>query len=427
MRKFIELLLTLEIGFVAGLVALAFLISWTLPWAVAAALAFALLRWLLTRRLTLRTPMDGPVLLILLMTGVSARISAWPEVTLPQVYRLLSGIGLFYALVNWIGAAQNRWRLRWVVFGLMLLTLGLEIFAFFGVRWVMTGKLVFLSALAARFFPTLVGDAANPNVMGGSLAILLPLVVALPLFSLRQLRWYESGLAILTALLGAGILFLTQSRAGLLAGGIAIGLLCVLRWRRAWRVAVMVGLAVGIVFAWLGAARVFNLMFASTGPGSLAGRQEIWSRAIYMLQDFPLTGVGMGAYGRVADLLYPFFIYSPGTIDHAHHLLLQVAVDLGIPGMIAWFAAWLLILSMSWQLYRTGLMLQNSWLAGVGAGVFASQVALLLHGQLDAVTWGMVRPAPIVWAVWGMAAAACYVERKSQIAFTTLDTNLSEP
>ena len=40
-------------------------------------------------------------------------------------------------------------------------------------------------------------------------------------------------------------------------------------------------------------------------------RLEIWSRAIYMLQDFPFTGIGMGAFRQVANLLYPFFLAGP--------------------------------------------------------------------------------------------------------------------
>ncbi|MFM8322579.1 MAG: hypothetical protein ACKOC5_16835, partial [Chloroflexota bacterium] len=44
--------------------------------------------------------------------------------------------------------------------------------------------------------------------------------------------------------------------------------------------------------------------------------------------------------------------------------------------------------------------------AGLGAGLLGSLLALAVHGMTDAVTWGMVRPAPIVWALWGLAVAA---------------------
>ena len=96
------------------------------------------------------------------------------------------------------------------------------------------------------------------------------------------------------------------------------------------------------------------LDFISSGVSvqGVEGRVEIWSRAIYMIQDFSFTGIGMGSYMDVADLLYPFFLAAPGKIDHAHNLFLQVAVDLGIPGFIAWLSIFLGVCLSAWQLYQ---------------------------------------------------------------------------
>jgi len=47
----------------------------------------------------------------------------------------------------------------------------------------------------------------------------------------------------------------------------------------------------------------------------------------------------------------------------------------------------------------------NAWLLGLGAGLLAAQAALVVHGLTDAVTWGMVRSAPVVWLIWGFCAA----------------------
>ena len=51
----------------------------------------------------------------------------------------------------------------------------------------------------------------------------------------------------------------------------------------------------------------------------------------------------------------------------------------------------------------------RGWAAGLGAGFLGSQLALITHGIMDAVTWGMVRPAPLVWGIWGTALAAWLV------------------
>ena len=85
---------------------------------------------------------------------------------------------------------------------------------------------------------------------------------------------------------------------------------------------------------------------------------------------------------------------APGAIPHAHNLFLQIAVDLGIPGLIAWLAIFLVVIVLSWKLYRYGRIHQNVQSAALGIGLLCSQIALVMHGMTDAVTWGMVRPAP---------------------------------
>jgi putative inorganic carbon (HCO3(-)) transporter len=164
----------------------------------------------------------------------------------------------------------------------------------------------------------------------------------------------------------------------------------------------VVGLAVSL---WLGPERVLSEAIASATLGGSEGRGEVWTRALYILEDFPLTGVGLGAFTRVTDLLYPLFRYPPGAIGHAHNLFLQVGVDVGLPGLAAWLAMYLLALAISWRAYRLGSVNGDWWMAGLGSGLFAGQIALGVHGLVDAVVWGMVRPAPLVWGVWGIIMA----------------------
>ena len=54
------------------------------------------------------------------------------------------------------------------------------------------------------------------------------------------------------------------------------------------------------------------------------------------------------------SLLYPFFLAAPDTIRHAHNLFLQIAVDLGLPGLVAWLAIWLAVTASAWGVYRSG-------------------------------------------------------------------------
>ena len=106
-----------------------------------------------------------------------------------------------------------------------------------------------------------------------------------------------------------------------------------------------------------------------------------------MIQDFPITGIGMGLFTDLADRLYPFFLNAPGSVTHAHNLFLQIGVDVGIPGLIAWLATLGIMVVISWQVYRFGLLRGDQWSTSLGAGLFCSQAALIVHGLLDATSW----------------------------------------
>jgi len=212
-------------------------------------------------------------------------------------------------------------------------------------------------------------------------------------------------------LIVAVFMLFTQSRGAMLAIGAAVAVLVLLRWRRGW-----IGVCAGAIFTvgiiWrVGLVRVLDAMLVSATLDGANGRFQIWQRAFYVIQDFPLTGVGMGLFGDVVDAIYPFFGVEPGVIPHAHQLFLQIAVDLGAPGLTTWLAVLVIVFVVAWRVYRAAQLEEDRWLMGLGAGLLASQVALIVHGLLDAVTWGMVRSAPIVWGIWGLVIAI-YMRRQ---------------
>ena len=132
---------------------------------------------------------------------------------------------------------------------------------------------------------------------------------------------------------------------------------------------------------------------------SLAGRQEIWSRALYAIQDFPLTGTGPGLFRELVPPLYPLFrLSSDKDIAHAHNQWLQTALDFGLPGLIAYLALWLGLVGCLWRTGRSPLTpLQRNTLYGLAAtltGYFA-------YGLFDTIALG-ARPGFIFWTLVGL-------------------------
>jgi putative inorganic carbon (HCO3(-)) transporter len=144
---------------------------------------------------------------------------------------------------------------------------------------------------------------------------------------------------------------------------------------------------------------------------TLAGRVEIWSRAIFGIQDFPFTGMGMNTFRKVAPVLYPLFNVSP-EIDfgHAHNEFLQAALDLGIPGLIAFLALYIgsfWMLADTWRAtrhlspdteYRS--LVTRFVVLGLGGGLLAH----LLYGLTDAVSLG-AKPGILFWMLLGLITA----------------------
>jgi len=128
-----------------------------------------------------------------------------------------------------------------------------------------------------------------------------------------------------------------------------------------------------------------------------------------MVQDFPYTGIGIGTYNNIAHALYPFFIAAPDeVVAHAHNNFLQVAVDLGIPGLIAFSALLTIFVVVARRAYRA-LPEARALIAGVCAGMLAHQV----FGLTDAFMLG-TKPGVLMWIFFALVAVCDRQRRVSQ-------------
>ena len=402
-KKYSLVLTSFEIWLVAFAIGVSLVMTRLLPIAVCVCGFFWLVRWVANGQLSLRTPADWAIGLLIIMIPVTIWATSLPDITLPQVYRLITGVALYYAIVNWVTSSS---RFRILILGLTAVGFGLVMMAAVGVEWPSEAKLPFVPETLYSRLPQLLADTIHPNVMAGSLVIILPILMAVIIFSWKDLRRIDRLFLGVTSLMMIGILILTKSRGAWMGLAAAIVVFSLLRWRWGWIVLISGLVLVVVAVIMIGPQQLLQILTANDAIGGIQGRIEIWSRAVYMIRDFPFTGIGMGLYKEIESILYPFFLTASGSVPHAHNLFLQVAVDLGIPGLVSWLAISILVLVVSWQIYDSGRSQEQKWVMGLGTGFLCSQIALLVHGLTDAVTWGMVRPAPIVWALWGLTMVA---------------------
>jgi O-antigen ligase/Tfp pilus assembly protein PilF len=313
------------------------------------------------RRLSGGSPLDLPIMTMLAVLLVTTSTSLNWRVSLEVTLTMLMGMGVYYVLSD--RDLLRRWQLE---LALMLAVLAAALRGL----WIVGGDyldwLRFSHAVNGSygiFPPTVpklhdVGD--HPNLLGAILAM------SLPFFAAMLFRRVPAAFRALAALGGAAVtiaLFLSLTRSAWLGAAVGLGVSGMLwlalteqggkvfhsinfdtvRGRLALGGAT-IALALAIVAVAV-AARSVNArpiwLFRESG----SPRQDVIDAGASMFKDHPLLGTGPGVYG----LLYPQYSGAdPNHAIHSHNGYLQMAIDSGIPGVLAMFAlagavVWLLV------------------------------------------------------------------------------------
>lgn len=390
-----------------------------------------LLLWLLLRgrRWTADswgTPLNVPLLgvAVMLLVGLGATYDL--ALSFPKASGVYYGLLLCLTLTH---ALRTPRALHLAVGGLLGGGVAVALLSLVGTRWSVR-KMPLTRRLVALYqqLPTLVRglprapEGFNPNVVGGTLTLFVPLAVVLLVYVAARRRGRPGRTRLLSAalllallLLGATLL-LTQSRLAYLATGVTLLLLGlsergVVRW-----------VALGVLLVGLGALVVLGpntvayglfgvpTLAAWSRYGVLSGRQEIWHRALAVLRDHPLTGIGFSTLVPIVHARYPTFHLTPDKdFTHAHNLYLQTALDLGIPGLIA-FLALLIVLSI--LLVRVQRHAARPFHRALAKGLRFGMTAQLLYGLADAIALGQ-KSGVFFWSYLGVGAALWLQTRRA--------------
>ncbi len=226
--------------------------------------------------------------------------------------------------------------------------------ALYGIFQYFSGSLSSANAwLDSDMFEDIAGRAVstleNPNMLAEYLILMIPLAAAQLLagsgFSSRALALLSCGVL-------GGCIVLTWSRGAWL--GLIFGVLVfMLIWSRRTIYLLVAGVASIPLLPFVLPDSIVQ-RFASIGnlgDSSTSYRVNIWRGTVRMLEDYWLTGVGVGeaAWGTV----YPrYSLASIETAPHAHNLYLQTWVQTGILGLILLVVFFFLLLQCHCTFYR---------------------------------------------------------------------------
>jgi putative inorganic carbon (HCO3(-)) transporter len=371
--------------------------------------------WLLggarTGRFFPPTPLNTSLLLWAIMLLVGTLVSADPDLTLPKLTGLILGLALLRMLA--LGVDSPR-RLRLALISFLILGVGLLALGLLTVDWRLKAPAlaVALALLPPQLLqlPGTAAAGAHANQFAGALLLFVPVAAAAAYgpYLARLWRWAAAALTLLALFL----LLLTQSRAGWIgavAGGVT--LVALVLWQRSPAGPARQRLIALAVATLLGGA----LLLTAIGPqrlraaldepdvgaavgtlDTIAFRLEVWRWGTMAVGDFPLTGVGLGAFRRVVLRLYPMTVFPNPDVAHAHNIFLQVALDVGLPGLVAYLA---LLLGAARVLWRAADDPQSRPLANA---LLVALVAFHVYGLGDALAPG-AKPGLLFWAILGLS------------------------
>jgi hypothetical protein len=404
-----------------------FWFPWRVPILTLLALPLVPLVWLFRRRrgksIAAATGLEWPLVGLLLASCVSSMAVVDWQLGLPKLLGIALAAATFVTVSR---SCATDGSVVWTLRGTALILLATVTIGLLGTDW-SNAKFPQLDILYQRlpavlhgFVPNGVNGELNPNELAGMIVLLAPLSITQVLaacasactrrtLSKSNAVWCAINLT--ASLCGLGVLVLTQSRTGLLGMGVSLVVIAAIVVRRIWKLSpgrteVRAAAALALVVVSAGSILVAvwilsGWLKAGPGPDTFASRQELWSRAFAMIQDFPLTGIGPGQFSPDLQALYPSFIL-PRTqfVPHAHNLYLAYATELGLPGLGAF-----LILEVRYM--RSCLQGLRAWRGQLGwaaAGLLSAMLGFLAYGLTDAIGPG-ARGGLVLWIGLAVGAA----------------------
>jgi O-antigen ligase len=366
--------------------------------------------WTASRvRAALGAPINLAILGFILWIGVSAATATVPRYARYDAMRHLGGVLVYVGALYGLSARRQLNKAVWLIAAVGSLS----------------AIAAFLNA-AEDDVQRISGAFHNQQLLAGFLCVLFPLTLVAS--QQEKEPWPKIGLQVAVVIIGAGIL-VTQNRSAWLGAGVGLVVVVCLYFlygrdpgaglQRAQVIMplLIISLIVGL---FVGMSRMSGSLSARAGTLSQLQRDDsfqwrlgMWSKALRMLRDRPLTGWGVGSY-PLQQALYDhpavkgrtqrqIAAGGAGLAENAHNTFLQLGAETGVPGL-------LLYLSVFVSFIATGLRalprLRRGFRQGVLMGALGGAVAHLVSA-FGSPAWEFPECSTFLWVILalGMVAA----------------------
>ncbi|MCC7450589.1 MAG: O-antigen ligase family protein [Anaerolineae bacterium] len=309
-----------------------------------------------------RTPLDGAFILwgAAVVISTAANMDLWQRIAIGLWFGL-AYLGLWYLAQDVI--ANHALDRQLLAESLLIAGAVAMLFGYIQMAALVGSGALRNLAVLENLRPA--GTLDNPNFMAAFLVLLLPIAIGCLLTTRSRAGRLVLALYIVLVVV---LLAFTFSRAGWLGCAVALLVMGVLvlahyrllspaRLREWWQTrsgsikVALGGLAVIILLIGvLGLLVTIRSLNSSSRAADL--RTYIYDTAIQLFKEKPLTGYGLFTFGRGLLRLASTPPYTPH--NSAHNIILNVAAELGLPGLLALAVTAILALRAARQNWQSG-------------------------------------------------------------------------
>jgi O-antigen ligase len=366
--------------------------------------------WTMARvRSTLGAPINVAILGFIIWIGISAATATVQRYARYDAMRHLGGVLIYVAALYGLSARRQLNKAVW-----LLATVGS-----------LSAVAAFLNA-AEDDVQRIAGAFHNQQLLAGFLCLLFPLA----LIASQQERdaGPKIGLQVAVVIIGAGLL-VTQNRSAWLGAGVGavvvVGLYFLYGREQGaslQRAQVIIPLLIIALTAglFIGMSRMSGSLSARAGTLSQLQRDDsfqwrlgMWSKALRMLRDRPLTGWGVGSY-PLQQALYDhpavkgrsqreIAAGGPSLAENAHNTFLQLGAETGVPGLLLYLSVFVGFIGTA---LRSLPRLRRGFRQGVVIGALGGAAAHLVSA-FGSPAWEFPECSTFLWMILalGMVAA----------------------
>ena len=326
----------------------------------------------------IRTPLDIPIALLLILCFLSSFFSVHPRSSLWAMVLFVNYVVIFYLIIHTLRTRSQLRQLIYLIIGVATFLSIFGLFKRFGANpfpwWDYAGLKGDLPSVSSTF--------GNYNHLAGYLEMAIPLILGLFLAGFRGVRLIL--MIYLTSLMLAAII-LSLSRGGWIGCLLGLGFMAVaLATNRYFEhrklIAALAGGFLVVALVVLASTPVVERIrtFEQRGETpNFRARVTVWGVTVEMIKDHPLLGTGPGTFATVFTKYQP-----PGFASRyfmAHNDYLHFTSEVGLP-LVA-ILAWMII-----ALYRRGftkLKDPSRLVRGTTLGAMSGITAILFHSTVD--------------------------------------------